>query len=132
MGKPPCRTELGPPASCDQGAWRLRRGCIPVLHKFNGIETPLRGAQTQRLSKLAALCLASDGLHLESPALLKFASSSRTHIYHVGSAVKLRAATRVMMLQVLTSDLLPLEAVLTWNIPKNIADPASWLIRHHE
>src|SRR5437016_14435872 len=69
MGKPPCRTELGPPASCDQGAWRLRRGCIPVLHKFNGIETPLRGAQTQRLSKLAALCLASDGLHLESPAL---------------------------------------------------------------
>ena len=90
------------------------------------------GAQTQRLSKLAGLCLASDGLHLESPALLKFASSSRTHIYHVGSAVKLRAATRVMMLQVLTSDLLPLEAVLTWNIPKNIADPASWLIRHHE
>jgi len=90
---------------------------------------------------LAALCLASDGLHLESPALLKFASSSRTHIYHgssrthiyhAGSAVKLRAATRAMMLQVLTSDLLPLEAVLTWNIPKNIADPASWLIRHHE
>jgi len=83
------------------------------------------GAQTQRLSKLAAFCLASDGLHLESPALLKFAGSSRTHTNHVGGAMKLPAATRVMMLQVLTSDLLPLDAVLTWNIPKNMADPAS-------
>jgi hypothetical protein len=62
---------------------------------------------------------------LNLPAVLKFAGSSRTHINHVGSAMKLRAATRIMMLQVLTSDLLPLDTVLTWNIPKNIADPAS-------
>src|SRR5437016_11506657 len=92
MGKPPCRTELGPPASCDQGAWRLPASPFYTssteskLHSGTllGLRERPGGAQTQRLSKLAALCLASDGLHLESPALLKFASSSRTHIYHVG------------------------------------------------
>src|SRR5438552_46753 len=129
MGKPPCRTELGHPASCDQSAWRLPASPFYTssteskLHSGTllGLRERPGGAQTQRLSKLAALCLASDGLHLESPALLKFASSSRTHIYHVGSAVKLPAATRVMMLQVLTSDLLPLDGVLTWNIMTRVA-----------
>src|SRR5437667_9799356 len=132
MGKPPCRTELGPPASCDQGAWRLPASPFYTssteskLHSGTllGLRERPGGAQMQRLSKLAGPCLASDGLHIESPALLKFASSSRTHIYHVGSAVKLRAAKRVMMLEVLTSDLLPLEALRTWNIPNKIIDLA--------
>src|SRR5438309_11917304 len=108
MGKPPCRTELGPPASCDQGAWRLPASPFYTslteskLHSGTllGLTESPGGAQTQRLSKLAAFCLASDGLHLESPALLKFAGSSRTHTNHVGGAMKLPAATRVMMLQV--------------------------------
>src|SRR5436309_7756965 len=77
MGKPPCRTELGPPASCDQGAWRLPASPFYTssteskLHSGTllGLRERPGGAQTQRLSKLAALCLASDGLHLESPAL---------------------------------------------------------------
>src|SRR5947199_346456 len=87
MGKPPCRTELGPPASCDQGAWRLPASPFYTssteskLHSGTllGLRERPGGAETQRLSKLAGLCLASDGLHLESPALLKFASSTGRH-----------------------------------------------------
>src|SRR2546427_13113521 len=63
MGKPPCRTELGPPASCDQGAWRLPASPFYTssteskLHSGTllGLRERPGGAQTQRLSKLAAL-----------------------------------------------------------------------------